>query len=214
MTTPDRYLIPRQKLVDSLIQKGITHPQVIAAMLRVPRHLFFEEYLRHHAYTDKAFPIAARQTISQPYTVAYQTQLLNPQPDQSVLEIGTGSGYQAAILSECKMRVYTIERHYQLHHQARQLLASLCIKAYLHHGDGTQGLPTFGPFDAILITAATHQIPDILLRQLKIQGKLVVPLGPPNKQTMVRFTRLSESDFDRENFATFQFVPLLPGTEK
>lgn len=213
MADPDRYLVPRQKLVDSLLQKGIRHPLVIAAMLRVPRHMFMESYLQHHAYTDKAFPIAAGQTISQPYTVAFQTQLLDPQAGQSVLEIGTGSGYQAAVLAECKLRVYSIERHYSLHVQARRLFLELGIKAYLHFGDGYRGLPTFGPFDGILVTAAAEKVPDNLLRQLKIGGKLVVPIGNDQQQTMMRFTRLSDSEFDREDFGSFMFVPMLPGTE-
>lgn len=202
----------RRKLVAGIRQKGIENETVLEAINQVPRHLFLDEAFLEFAYEDKAFQIGEGQTISQPYTVAYQTDLLNPQPDDIVLEVGTGSGYQACVLAEIVNKVFTIERHLKLTRQAKKLIQSLGyrnIKSF--HGDGFEGLPAFAPFDKILVTAGAGKLPDKLKNQLKIGGLLVIPLGDSKLQRMTRVTRLSESEYETEEFDWFQFVPFLPG---
>jgi protein-L-isoaspartate(D-aspartate) O-methyltransferase len=202
----------RRKLVDTLRRKGIRDEAVLAAMSRLPRHFFLEGAFEQYAYQDKPFPIACEQTISQPYTVAFQTQLLQVEKRQKVLEIGTGSGYQAAILALMGARVFTIERHAQLHQQARHLLQQLGLKGIrTYHRDGYKGLPEMAPFDRILVTAGAPEVPSALLDQLKVGGILVIPVGV-DKQRMLRIRRDSETDYVQEDHGDFRFVPFLPGT--
>ena len=203
----------RQRMVDALMRRGIVDPYVLAAMNRVPRHLFMESFMDELAYTDKALPIGAGQTISQPYTVAFQTQLLELKRGEKVLEIGTGSGYQTAVLAECKAKVFSIERQRELFVRTREVLAQLGVKAYLHYGDGFAGLPTFGPFDRVLVTAGAAEVPVALLGQLKIGGWMVAPIGAGALQTMTRISRTGENEFNTQHFGTFSFVPMLKGTE-
>lgn len=201
----------RKRLIEELRRKGISDDEVLRAMDRVPRHFFMDDAFLKHAYQDKAFPIAAGQTISQPYTVAVQTMLLGVGKRDKVLEIGTGSGYQAAILAEIGVKVYTIERQRELYRKAQALLNSLGYRIHFFLGDGYEGLPKYGPFDGIIITAATAEVPDRLLRQLRIGGRLVVPLGDPDTQVMTRYVRRGENDYEITSHGYFVFVPMLRG---
>lgn len=202
----------RKKLVDELRTKGITDEEVLRAVNAVPRHEFMDPAFLHHAYTDKAFPISSGQTISQPYTVAIQTSLLNVKKRDKILEIGTGSGYQCAILVEMGAKVYTIERHRELFILAQRTLASLRYSADFFYGDGYEGKPQYGPFDGIVITAATPDIPAKLQYQLKIGGRMVVPVGDNHSQVMTLVIRNGEEDFEYSSHGTFVFVPMLKGT--
>ncbi|OGX87017.1 protein-L-isoaspartate O-methyltransferase [Hymenobacter glacialis] len=200
----------RRALVRELRQRGIYAEPVLAALAAVPRHLFFPPAFEAHAYQDKAFPIGEGQTISQPYTVAYQTQLLGVQPTDHVLEVGTGSGYQCAVLLQLTPHVDSIEFNEVLYGRTRQLLADLGAEAAtLHRGDGSLGLPDRAPFDCILVTAGAPGLPPALLRQLRVGGRLVIPVGDSNTQRMVRVTREGPESFIREEFEDFRFVPLL-----
>lgn len=201
----------RKKLIDSIRNKGISNEEVLEAMDRVPRHLFMDSSFINFSYTDKAFPISAGQTISQPYTVAFQTELLDVKKHLKVLEIGTGSGYQTAVLLELGARVYTIERQRQLFLDAQKTLGPLNYKPIFFFGDGYEGLPAYEPFDRILITAAAPEIPQQLLKQLAIGGILVVPEGDRHGQRMVRLIRESEDKYARSEHGHFSFVPLLRG---
>jgi protein-L-isoaspartate(D-aspartate) O-methyltransferase len=203
----------RNKLVEEIRRKGITSESVLTAIGKVPRHLFMDSGFIKFAYRDQAFPIRAGQTISQPYTVAFQTQLLEVDAMQKVLEVGTGSGYQAAVLAEMGAKVFTIERHKELYLLAQILLTSLNYRLKFFYGDGYQGLPTYGPFDRILITAAAPEIPEKLLEQLKIGGKLVVPLGTSNSQVMTLIEKLGEKEYKKSEHGLFVFVPMLGGKE-
>jgi protein-L-isoaspartate(D-aspartate) O-methyltransferase len=202
----------RKKLVEDLRQKGISDEEVLRAINIVPRHVFMDPAFLNHAYVDKAFPISSGQTISQPYTVAVQTSLLQVKKKDKILEIGTGSGYQAAILAEMGAKVYTIERFRELYLKAQVTLSSLGYSADFFYGDGHPGKPKYGPFDGIVITAATKEIPDALLKQLKIGGRLVVPLGGNNVQVMTLVQRTGEETYDYSSHGNFVFVPLLKGT--
>jgi protein-L-isoaspartate(D-aspartate) O-methyltransferase len=202
----------RKKLVDELRTKGITDEEVLRAINTVPRHEFMDPAFLHHAYTDKAFPISSGQTISQPYTVAIQTSLLNVKKRDKILEIGTGSGYQCAILAEMGAKVYTIERHRELFILAQRTLTSLKYSADFFYGDGYEGKPQYGPFDGIVITAATPEIPAKLQYQLKIGGRMVVPVGDSSSQVMTLVIRSGEEDFEYSSHGTFVFVPMLKGT--
>jgi protein-L-isoaspartate(D-aspartate) O-methyltransferase len=202
----------RKKLVDDLRRKGISDEEVLRALNTVPRHDFMDPAFLHHAYTDKAFPISSGQTISQPYTVAIQTSLLKVKKRDKILEIGTGSGYQAAILAEMGAKVYTIERFRELYLKAQRTLTSLGYSADFFYGDGYEGKPQYGPFDGILITAATPEIPEKLLHQLKTGGRLVVPLGGSLSQVMTLVVRTGEDDFEYSSHGSFVFVPMLKGT--
>ena len=200
----------RRALARELRQRGIVDERVLAALATVPRHLFFEPAFEAHAYQDKAFPIGEGQTISQPYTVAYQTQLLGVQPGHHVLEVGTGSGYQCAVLLQLTSLVDSIEFNEVLFARTRQRLAALgATGATLHCGDGSVGLPARAPFDAILVTAGAPGLPPALLRQLRVGGRLVIPVGDAQSQRMVRVMREGPESFVREEFETFRFVPLL-----
>lgn len=207
------YTPQRKKLVEGLAQKGIHDPAVLKAIGRVPRHLFVDSFLKSRAYDDQALPIARGQTISQPYTVAFQTQLLAVKPHYKILEIGTGSGYQSAVLAEMGARVYSIERLQFLFNYTARLLHQLHYPVHTVYGDGARGLPDDAPFHGILITAATAQVPAQLLNQLQPGGHLVAPIGDRQRQQMTRITRISENEFEKETFGFFMFVPLKTGTE-
>jgi protein-L-isoaspartate(D-aspartate) O-methyltransferase len=215
MTTTDTYRHKglRNKLVQTLKQKGITDGRVLNAIGRVPRHLFIESGFVNFAYQDKAFPIGAGQTISQPYTVAFQTQLLELKGGEKVLEIGTGSGYQAAVLLEMDADLYSIERQSELYNKTSKLLRSLGYKGRFFLGDGYKGLPAHVPFDKILITAGAPFIPKDLLLQLKTGGSLVIPLGE-KEQVMTKIVRISDNDFEQTEYGKCAFVPMLEGVVK
>ena len=202
----------RRQLVDSIRQKGITDENVLTAINNIPRHFFLDTAFEGIAYEDRAFPIGEGQTISQPYTVAYQSQLLELKPYEKVLEIGTGSGYQACVLGELKVNVFTIERQKKLFDQVKQFpFKSKYPTLRFFYGDGYEGLPTYAPFDKVLVTAAAPQIPEKLLQQLKVGGKMVIPVGGQEVQRMLRITKVSDTDYDQEMFDNFSFVPMLAG---
>ena len=202
----------RKKLVAELRQKGISDEEVLRAIDSVPRHLFMDPAFLIHAYVDKAFPIASGQTISQPYTVAVQTSLLRLKRRDKILEIGTGSGYQAAILAEMGARVYTIERYRDLYLKAQTILSSLGYTADFFYGDGYEGKSQYGPFDGIIITAAAPVVPQKLLQQLKTGGRLIVPLGNSGSQVMTVVERTGTDSFEYSEHGNFVFVPMLKGT--
>ena len=205
----------RRILVNTLREKGITDERVVAAIEALPRHFFLDKAFEEQAYEDKPFPIGNDQTISQPYTVAYQSSLLSVEKRDRILEIGTGSGYQAAILSLLGGRVFTVERQETLFAKTRKLLETLDLgKIQCFLRDGTKGLPEFAPFDKILVTAGSTEIPEALPQQLKTGGRLVIPVGDEQGQKMIRITRLSETEFQKEVFDNFRFVPLLTGIVK
>jgi protein-L-isoaspartate(D-aspartate) O-methyltransferase len=201
----------RKRLIESIRSKGIKNEDVLDALGRVPRHLFMDSSFINFSYNDKAFPIAAGQTISQPYTVAFQTELLEVKKHHKVLEVGTGSGYQTAVLLELGARVYTIERQRQLFLDAQKTLGPLNYKPIFFYGDGYEGLPAFQPYDRILVTAAAPEIPQLLLNQLALGGILVIPEGDRSGQRMVRVVRETEEHFQRSEHGYFSFVPLLRG---
>lgn len=204
----------RKKLVDLLREKGITDERVLEAINSIPRHYFLDSAFDEKAYEDKAFPIAVGQTISQPYTVAYQTQLLEIKPFDKVLEIGTGSAYQASVLAEIGAQVYTIERQKALFENNKKFA---WIKKYpnikFFYGDGFEGLPTFSPFDKVIITAAAPFIPEKLIAQMKTGGKMVIPVGEGTVQRMLRLTKKADGSYSEEVFDNFSFVPMLEGRE-
>ncbi len=201
----------RQKLVEEIKKKGITDTNVLNAISKVPRHLFMDSSFIHFAYKDKAFPIAANQTISQPYTVAFQSELLKIKKGDKVLEIGTGSGYQTAVLLEMGAQVFTIERHKTLVMSAQTLLPKIGYRPKFFYGDGFEGLPTYAPFDKILITAGAPEIPKKLIEQLKIGGLLVLPIGNDQEQTMTLVEKKDNGSVEKVEFGTFIFVPMLKG---
>jgi protein-L-isoaspartate(D-aspartate) O-methyltransferase len=202
----------RKKLVETVRSKGITDERVLKALEAVPRHFFLDSAFDELAYDDRAFPIGEGQTISQPYTVAYQSQLLDTKAFHKVLEIGTGSAYQAVVLAEMGVQVYTIERQKKLFNENKNFAL---LKKYpsikFFFGDGYEGLPTYAPFDRILITAAAPEIPPKLIDQLKPGGKMVIPLGSGEVQQMMRVTRLENGALKEEVFDRFSFVPMLEG---
>ncbi len=199
----------RNQLVSVLEQKGITDKNVLEAIKKIPRHLFLNSSFEDYAYQDKAFPIGAGQTISQPYTVAFQSQLLEVEKDHKILEIGTGSGYQTAVLCTMGAKVYSIERQNELFKTTSLLLPKLGIRPkLLTFGDGYKGLPNYAPFDSIIVTAGAPIIPKPLMAQLKIGGKLVIPLGEEH-QVMTMLIRKNETQFEKHEFGEFRFVPLL-----
>ena len=200
----------RQQLVKIICKKGIESESVISAIGKIPRHLFMDSAFVNSAYVDKAFPIGSGQTISQPYTVAFQTELLNIQRGDKVLEIGTGSGYQTAVLIEVGAKVFTIERQRNLFMQTQNFLPKLGYNPLFFYGDGYLGKPTYGPFDKIIITAGAPEIPQKLIDQLKEGGVLVIPLGEKT-QVMLRITKLKNGEVSIEEFDKFSFVPMLKG---
>ena len=202
----------RKKLVETIREKGISDERVLDAIMQIPRHYFLDTALEHIAYQDRAFPIGEGQTISQPYTVAFQTQLLDVRPYDKILEIGTGSAYQATVLAEMGANVYTIERQKKLYELNKSfVLKSKYPNIKFFYGDGFEGLPTYAPFDKILITAAAPFIPPKLLDQLKPGGKMVIPLDEDGLQKMTRLTKNEDGSFGEETFAEFSFVPMLKG---
>ena len=201
----------RKKLVEGLRRKGITDEEVLRAINKVPRHDFMDPAFLNHAYVDKAFPITSGQTISQPYTVAIQTSLLKVKKRDKILEIGTGSGYQAAILAEMGAKVYTIERYKELFLKAQRILGSLGYSADFFYSDGHEGKPQYGPYDGIIITAAVPKVPEKLLEQLKIGGRLVVPIGGSFSQVMTLVQRTGEDTYEYTSHGSFVFVPMLKG---
>ena len=205
----------RRQLIATLRQKGIKDERILQVMDELPRHFFLEKAFEEWAYQDKAFPIGKEQTISQPYTVAYQTALLEVKKRDKIMEIGTGSGYQAAILAMLGARVYTIERQQFLFQRTTALLKRLQvgnIRTYFR--DGFKGLPEFAPFDKILVTAGATEIPEPLREQLKIGGQLVIPVGKREVQHMCRVTRIAENEYLEERLDRFRFVPFLPGLNR
>jgi protein-L-isoaspartate(D-aspartate) O-methyltransferase len=202
----------RNKLIETLRQKGVSDEKLLLSMSNIPRHYFLDSAFDEVAYEDRAFPIAQKQTISQPYTVAYQTQLLEVKPFEKILEIGTGSGYQASVLAEMGAQVYSVERQKPLFDSLRQFAF---IKKYPNikcfFGDGYEGLPSFAPFDKVLVTAAAPHIPEKLIAQLKPGGKLVIPVGEGEVQRMLRLTKQKDGSYTEEVFANFSFVPMLGG---
>jgi len=204
----------RNNLVENLRKRGIKDEKVLSAILKVPRHLFFSNPgLSQNAYEDRAYPILAGQTISQPFTVAFQTELLEIKKYDKVLEIGTGSGYQSSVLCEMGAKVYSIERQKELFLFTQKLLNELCFHINVFYGDGHKGLPQFAPFDKILVTAAAERVPELLINQLKIGGFLVVPCGDSSGQIMKKITRVSETEISEKEYGQFSFVPMLKGTE-
>ncbi len=201
----------RNLLVKQLKEKGITDKNVLDAIAKIPRHLFIDSSFENFAYQDKAFPIGADQSISQPYTVAFQTELLQVEKEHKILEIGTGSGYQTAVLCLLGAKVYSVERQNELFKKTKNLLSKLTINVIpklLSFGDGYKGLPDYAPFDSIIVTAGAPVIPQALMSQLKIGGRLVIPVGK-KEQIMTLLVRKNETQFEKTEFGDFKFVPLL-----
>ncbi len=199
----------RNNLAEIVAAKGVTDKKVLEAIKTIPRHLFLDSGFEDHAYQDKAFPIGADQTISQPYTVAFQTELLEVKPNAKILEIGTGSGYQTAVLLHLRAKVYTIERQLELFKTTRLFFNKMHYRPKkMIFGDGYKGLPEEAPFDGIIVTAGAPEVPRALMSQLKVGGKLVIPVGV-DEQIMTLFVRKSEKEFEKKEFGSFRFVPLL-----
>ncbi len=201
----------RRQLVENLKKNGITDIAVLEAIGRIPRHYFVGSGLEEKSYEDIPLPIGSDQTISQPFTVAYQTQLLEVHSGQKILEIGTGSGYQASVLCELGAKVYSIERYESLHRSAVILLKKIGYNVNLFFGDGYKGLPTYGPFDRILITAGAPEIPEVLLEQLKPMGILVIPVGSYDVQKMIKIIKMADGTIEKAEHEKFIFVPMLKG---
>lgn len=199
----------RRQLVQHLSKRGIEDKKLLDAIGKVPRHYFFDETFWHQAYKDIAFPIGDGQTISQPYTVAYQTELLHVKPGDKVLEIGTGSGYQCCILMELGAEVYTIERQKNLYERAKKVLPYMGYRPHFFYGDGSRGVEQHAPYDKIIVTAGAPVVPDIMLKQLKIGGILVIPVGGEKEQKMTTVLRVGEDAYERYVLDVFRFVPLL-----
>ena len=203
----------RKKLIDLIKSKGIENEDVLNAMMRVPRHYFLEQAFLNQAYSDHAFQIGAGQTISQPYTVAYQTSLLKIRKGDKVLEIGTGSGYQTSVLVELGAKVFSIERQKELFDKTKELLPAMGYSPKLFYGDGYKGLPTYAPFDKVLITCGAPFIPDELVKQLKVGGIMVIPVGAGDVQVMNLITKISETEIEKKELKNFKFVPMLENKE-
>jgi protein-L-isoaspartate(D-aspartate) O-methyltransferase len=201
----------RKKLAEEVHAQGINDERILAAIEKIPRHLFLDEAFVEMAYKNQAFPIGRGQTISQPYTVAYQTELLDVKKGEKVLEIGTGSGYQACILAELGAKVYSIERHQLLSEKAKKLISALGYSVRCIYGDGFLGFPALAPFDKIIITAAAPEIPPKLLEQLKIGGIMVIPKDEEDQQIMLKITKLEDGKIKTERNSYFKFVPMLKG---
>jgi len=199
----------RMQLVEELRSKGIKDEKVLRAISEIPRHLFIDQAFLKFAYQDKPFPIGCEQTISHPYTVAFQTELLQVKPHEKVLEVGTGSGYQAAVLVALKAQVFTIERQKDLYTKTKDFLPKIGYPSIFIYGDGYKGLPKMAPFDKIIVTCGAPFIPDDLLAQLKIGGRLVIPVGEREIQKMTLMVRTSETTFEKSTYGDFSFVPML-----
>ena len=198
----------RKQLVLEIAKKGITDKEVLKSINKIPRHFFFDKIFDTHAYEDKAFPINSGQTISQPYTVAFQSQLLQVKPGGKILEIGTGSGYQACVLIELGAKVYTIEYQKKLYQKAIRFLPKLGYQPHMYQGDGSKGLPRFASYDGIIVTAGAPTVPDELIQQLKIGGRLVIPVGGRDIQSMVLVQKMDKNKIKKKQFDNFSFVPL------
>ncbi|MCG8373282.1 MAG: protein-L-isoaspartate(D-aspartate) O-methyltransferase [Balneolales bacterium] len=196
-------------MVEHLREKGIKDERVLLAIGKIPRHLLIDSGLHHKAYEDTALPIGMGQTISQPYTVARQTELLEFGKGDRILEIGTGSGYQCMVLCEMGADVYSVERHNELYHRAKKALSEFGYRAMLKAGDGTLGWSTYAPYDGIVVTAGAPVVPQDLIKQLNVGGKLVIPVGDEKKQVMLRIVRVSETEYHQEELDNFKFVPLI-----
>lgn len=203
----------RKKLLEEIIQMGISDRNVIEAMDKVPRHVFMDKAFLEFAYENKAFQIGAGQTISQPYTVAFQTQLLDITPGEKILEIGTGSGYQTSVLCEMGAKVFSIERQKLLHDKSKLILHDLGYRPKLRYGDGYKGWETYAPFDKIIVTCGAPFIPEELLKQLKVGGKMILPLGSGATQEMTELIKLGPTEFGKKTHGTFSFVPMLTKRE-
>ncbi len=199
----------RKDLVETLKSKGIKNERVLDAFAKVQRHLFVPDIMKQHAYTDVALPIGMGQTISQPYTVAYMTEALDPRPNQKILEIGTGSGYQAAILNAMGVRVFTIERHHDLHKSAVKIFDEMNLKIAARWGDGTLGWQEFAPYDGIIVTAGGPSVPENLRKQIAVGGKMVIPVGDKKIQTLQIISKISDGQFNIKEVPYFAFVPLI-----
>jgi len=204
-----KFLNRRKKLVEKIRKKGISDESVLQAMESIPRHLFIDSALENRAYEDSALPISCGQTISQPYTVAAQTELLDVSTGDKILEIGTGSGYQAAILCYLGCDVYSVERHEPLYLSARHILRELGYRPHLKCGDGSLGWSAYAPYDGIVVTAGAPVVPEDLIKQLAVGGTLIVPVGDQKVQTMTQITRVSEDEFEEKQLRQFKFVPLI-----
>lgn len=199
----------RKALVEEVRKKGIHDKAVLEAIGKIPRHFFLDSSFDRIAYQDVAFPIGSGQTISQPYTVAFQSQLLEIKRGDKILEVGTGSGYQACVLAELGAKVYSIERQKKLFDKTEKFVEKLGYRMNLFYGDGYKGLPTYGPFDKVIVTAGAPEIPKELLLQIKVGGWMVIPLGGDSGQVMTKITRVSETDFQQKTYGNFAFVPML-----
>lgn len=199
----------RKLLVKEVAKKGIEDQRVLDALLKIPRHFFFDAIFDQHAYEDKAFPIGEGQTISQPFTVAFQTELLDIKPGDRILEIGTGSGYQAAVLLELRAEVFTIEYNEKLYQRTKKFLPKMGYRPYFFLGDGSKGLPDHAPYDGIIVTAGAPAVPSELIRQLNIGGRLVIPVDNGKNQTMVRLLKTDKNKVTKKEYNNFSFVPLL-----
>ena len=200
----------RRQLIEELRSKGISDERVLAAMNRVPRHLFLDSSFESFAYQDKAFPIGSGQTISQPYTVAFQTEQLALEKEMKILEVGTGSGYQAAVLLEMGCTVYSVERQIDLFKTTKKLLERLQYRPVISYGDGYKGMPAYAPFDRIIVTAAAKELPQGLLSQLKVGGHMLIPVGPEGEeQRMLQLSRTKQSTIVQKDLGAFRFVPML-----
>lgn len=198
----------RKLLVKEVAKKGIKDTRVLNALLKIPRHYFFDEIFVEHAYEDKAFPIGGGQTISQPYTVAFQSELLEIKKGDKILEIGTGSGYQACVLMEMGADVYSIEYLDLLFQKTKQFLPHLGYRPKLFLGDGSKGLPEYAPYDGIIVTAGAPSVPDELIKQLKVGGRLIIPVGTGKTQVMYKLTKVAENKVSKKTYNQFSFVPL------
>lgn len=203
------YRVKREELVDKLSNKGIDDIFVLKAIGEVERHKFVPHAMKHHAYEDVALPIGFGQTISQPYTVALMTQELKVKPDNKILEIGTGSGYQAAILNKMGASVYSIERQLDILHNTQKLFDDLGIRVYTKYGDGTLGWDEYSPFDGIIVTAGSPSVPETLKKQLAVGGRLVIPVGTRNSQKLIVIAKISENEFETKEIPEFKFVLLI-----
>jgi len=201
----------RRLLVEEVRSKGVTDETVLDAIGRVPRHAFMDSCFINFSYKDSAFPIGAGQTISQPYTVAVQSQLLEVKPHDKILEIGTGSGYQAAVLFEMGANVYTVERQRELYIKSQKLMNQLGYRMNFFYGDGYEGLPAFAPFDKIIVTAGASEIPELLVQQLRTGGRMVIPVGSRDIQSMKVVEKISDTEIKVSNHGSFVFVPFLKG---
>lgn len=209
-----KYKGMRRKLINELREKGISDENILNAFDVIPRHYFLDNAFAEQAYSNMPFQIGSGQTISHPYTVAFQTQLLEIKKGDKILEIGSGSGFQTCVLCEMGAKVYSIERHKSLHLKAKQIVHYLNYTARMSFGDGYKGLPSFSPFDKVIITCGAPDIPQDLLDQLKIGGVMIIPIGEGKEQQMLRITKTSESEISKEEFGVFSFVPMLESKVK